>query len=42
MSGSYNDQLQPGSNLPQITGIAGEDRLPGPLRTNGDMSIDDI
>src|SRR6266540_3999228 len=35
-------QLQPGSDSPEIAGVAGDDGLPCPLRTNDDVGIDDI
>ena len=39
---SDNHQRQPGSDAPEIGGVAGHDGLPGPLGTNDDMGIDDV
>lgn len=39
---SDHDQLQIGSDAPQIHGIAGHDGLSGPLRTNDDAGGDDV
>jgi len=39
---SDDDQLQLWSDSPEIVGIAGYHRLPGPPRTNDDVGIDDV
>ena len=39
---SDHHQLQLRSDLPEIVSVAGYHGLPGPLRTNGDVGIDDI
>ena len=37
---SHDHQLQPGSDSPEIVGVAGDDGLPSPLRANDDVGID--
>src|ERR1039457_5542092 len=39
---SDHHQLQLRSDLPEIVSVAGYHGLPGPLRTNGDVGIDDV
>jgi plasmid stabilization system protein ParE len=39
---SDNHQLQLRSDSPEIVGVAGYHGLPGPLRTDGDVGIDNV
>jgi hypothetical protein len=39
---SDHDQMQSGTNPPEISGVAGHNGLPCPLRTNNDVGINDV